>query len=188
LSEKQREAWAENFKETAEERGIKYAIYAIDVPEINAEGIGWANREMFRQLILKMDASEYIVDGNHKITDLGKKQKLTQSVIRAVQTIPVVSAASILAKTHRDQIMRELHERYPQYHWDTNKGYGTSQHISALKTFGGTPFHRGKYVDTVKDKTYKTRNHEERAAPLLLLGPGSSILLALLVQFFQNIP
>jgi ribonuclease HII len=188
LSEKQRESWAENFKATASQRGIQYAIYEIDVWQINREGIGWANREVFRQLILKMDAGEYIVDGNHKLTDLGNKQKRTQSVIRADQFMPVVSAASILAKTHRDQIMRELHERYPHYHWNKNKGYGTAQHISALKTFGGTPHHRGKYVDTVKDKVYKTRNHEERAAPLLLLGPGSSVLLALLIQFFQNVP
>jgi ribonuclease HII len=186
LSESRREAWAEDFKASAPERGILYAIYEISAWDINREGIGWANREVFRQLILKVDAGEYLVDGNHKIPDLGKKEKRTQSIIRADEFIPVVSAASILAKTHRDRIMRDLHERYPQYHWNKNKGYGTAQHISAIKTFGGTPYHRGQFVDTVKDKDYKTAMHEDRATPLLLLGPG--VLLALLIKVFQNIP
>ena len=188
LSERQREAWVEDFKASAPERGIQFRIYEIDVWQINREGIGWANREVFRQLILQIDADEYLVDGNHKIPDLGEKEKRTQSIIRADQFIPVVSAASILAKTHRDRIMRDLNERFPQYHWDKNKGYGTAQHISAIKTFGGTPHHRGKYVDTVKNKEYKTRYREDRATPLLLLGPGSGVLLAFLIQVFQNVP
>ncbi len=53
-----------------------------------------------------------------------------------------IAAASILAKTYRDDLMETLHLTYPQYHWDTNKGYPTEEHREALKEFGPTPFHR----------------------------------------------
>jgi len=185
VTERQRELWAEDFKAQAAANGIAYAIEEISVGEINIYGIGWANREVFRRLVLRLEADEYIVDGNHKLVELGDKQNRTQSVIRADESIAVVAAASILAKTHRDKIMRELHHQFPQYHWDKNKGYGTAQHISAIKTFGGTPYHRGKFVGTVTTRDYKNKNHEGYAQPLLLLGPGALVLLLGWGQFFQ---
>lgn len=53
-----------------------------------------------------------------------------------------IAAASILAKTHRDEYMSKLHERYPQYGWNANKGYPTTAHRKAIAEFGPTPFHR----------------------------------------------
>jgi ribonuclease HII len=187
LTERRREAWVEQFKATAAEQGIRYGYYWIDVPTINERGIGWANREIFRQLILKYEADEYWVDGNHKLQELGDKQDRYQSVVRGDERIPVIAAASILAKTYRDAIMRELHERYPQYHWDRNKGYGSAAHISAIKTFGRSPYHRGLFAQTVEGKVYKNKNHQEFAQPLLLLGPGTAVLTLLLTQFLKNL-
>ncbi|WP_370649580.1 ribonuclease HII, partial [uncultured Muribaculum sp.] len=53
-----------------------------------------------------------------------------------------IAAASILAKTHRDEYMRNLHEQYPQYGWNVNKGYPTRAHRAAIAEYGPTPYHR----------------------------------------------
>jgi ribonuclease HII len=53
-----------------------------------------------------------------------------------------IAAASVLAKTHRDEYMMKLHETHPQYGWNDNKGYGTPFHRRALKEHGESPFHR----------------------------------------------
>jgi ribonuclease HII len=56
-----------------------------------------------------------------------------------------IAAASILAKTLRDEIMQHLHMQYPQYGWNTNKGYGTKAHVQAIHALGRTPFHRKSF-------------------------------------------
>ena len=53
-----------------------------------------------------------------------------------------IAAASVLAKTYRDEYMLRLHEEYPQYHWDTNMGYPTKAHYEAIRQYGITPYHR----------------------------------------------
>lgn len=53
-----------------------------------------------------------------------------------------IAAASILAKTYRDDCMLQLHQQYPQYHWDSNKGYPSRQHREAIRLYGATPHHR----------------------------------------------
>ncbi|MBD5257264.1 MAG: ribonuclease HII [Barnesiella sp.] len=53
-----------------------------------------------------------------------------------------IAAASVLAKTHRDEAMMRLHEQYPMYHWDDNKGYPTRAHRDAIARYGASPFHR----------------------------------------------
>ena len=53
-----------------------------------------------------------------------------------------IAAASVLAKTHRDEYMRRLAEEYPQYGWDRNKGYPTREHRLAVRRYGLTPYHR----------------------------------------------
>ena len=60
-----------------------------------------------------------------------------------------IAAASVLAKTYRDEYMLRLHEQYPQYHWDTNMGYPTKAHYEAIRQYGITPYHR---------KTFKLNN------------------------------
>ena len=56
-----------------------------------------------------------------------------------------IAAASVLAKTYRDDYMMRLHEEYPQYGWDRNKGYPTSKHRTAIVEYGVTPYHRLSY-------------------------------------------
>ena len=57
-----------------------------------------------------------------------------------------IAAASILAKVTRDRIMRELDAQYPEYGFAKNKGYGTAEHIAALKKYGPTPIHRRSFI------------------------------------------
>lgn len=189
LTEKRRENWLEEFQIHYSEHGIEFAIEKIDVPEINAKGIGWANKEIFRRLILRLEADEYLVDGNLKLGQVGEKTHQIWSEVKGDERIPVIAAASIVAKTYRDHLMRDLHEQYPQYHWANNKGYGSAQHISAIKTFGGTLHHRQKFLETVTNKEY-TRNKTGQpfAQQLLLLTAGPSLLIsAILGQFFQHL-
>jgi ribonuclease HII len=186
LTEKRREHWREEFQAHWAEYGIQFAIEEINVPDINAQGIGWANKELFRRLILKLEADLYLVDGNLKLGDFGPKAASVQNEVKGDEHIPVIAAASILAKTYRDQLMRELHEQYPQYHWAKNKGYGSPQHISAIKTFGGTLHHRQKYLETVTNKDYLRKSGQPFAQQLFLLTAGPSLLIsALLGQFLQ---
>jgi ribonuclease HII len=59
---------------------------------------------------------------------------------------PCISAASILAKEHRDRLMREYAAAHPHYGWDSNKGYGTPEHLEALRVHGPTPLHRRSFA------------------------------------------
>ena len=67
------------------------------------------------------------------------------SVIKADGKYPAVMAASILAKTYHDEKMQVLHKEYPQYGWDHNVGYHSSDHVEALNKYGPTPYHRMSY-------------------------------------------
>lgn len=64
------------------------------------------------------------------------------TVVKGDATVGNIAAASILAKTHRDELMRRLHEQYPLYRWDVNKGYPTRDHRAAIAAHGVTPLHR----------------------------------------------
>lgn len=124
-----------------------WVIEMISVRQINSRGIGWANKEIFRRIIKKLEADSYIVDGNLKIRVKGKSKSI-KSVIKADATIPEVMAASIIAKHYRDEHMIKLHEKHMMYGWQTNVGYGTKYHIAALREHGPCKHHRKLFVRT----------------------------------------
>ena len=68
-----------------------------------------------------------------------------QTVVKGDGKYLSIAAASVLAKTYRDEYMLRLHEQYPQYHWDTNMGYPTKAHYEAIQQFGITPVHRKSF-------------------------------------------
>jgi ribonuclease HII len=145
LNQKQRE----KIYDALIESGCKTQVEMISVRQINSRGIGWANKEIFRRLIKKIEADKYIVDGNLKLGRvLGKTEKI-KSVIKADATRKSVMAASIVAKVTRDRLMKELHKEYPKYGWENNAGYGTKYHIMAIKQFGVVKYHRSVFVTTV---------------------------------------
>ena len=121
--------------------GAVIAVEEISARQINTRGMGWANKEVFRRLKNKIPADKYIADGNLKIAGI-------TSVVKADTKIPEVMAASIVAKVFRDRIMDYLHRQCPKYGWQSNKGYGTKYHISAIREHGVTKYHRSKFVRT----------------------------------------
>ena len=83
-----------------------------------------------------------LVDGNHKIPNLPLPQ---MPVVKGDSLSLSIAAASIIAKVTRDRIMLEYHQRYPEFCFAENKGYGTKTHIQALKTFGPCEIHRKSF-------------------------------------------
>ena len=88
---------------------------------------------------LKIKPGLVLIDGN-KIPNL-KNYKI-KNIIKGDQKIPEISAASIIAKVSRDRLIKKMSKKYKNYSWDKNAGYGTSEHLKAIKKFGITKHHR----------------------------------------------
>lgn len=89
-----------------------------------------------------------IVDGNKWKPYIVEGQVMeipAQTVVKGDGKYLSIAAASVLAKTYRDEYMLRLNELYPQYHWDTNMGYPTKAHYEAIKQYGITPYHRKSF-------------------------------------------
>jgi ribonuclease HII len=94
---------------------------------------------------LKVTPQHIIVDGNKWKPYIPEGQVLeipAQTVVKGDGKYLSIAAASVLAKTYRDEYMLRLHEQFPQYHWDTNMGYPTKAHYEAISQYGITPYHR----------------------------------------------
>jgi ribonuclease HII len=138
--------------ETIRQEALVVKIESISVDEINEMDIGWANRTVFERLIMEIEADRYVVDGRLKLANLGRRTEKVQTLIDADQIHQAVIAASIVAKVTRDAIMENLHAKIPIYGWDHNRGYGTSEHITALREHGASIHHRRKFVTTALSK------------------------------------
>lgn len=93
-----------------------------------------------------------ITDGILKFDNLGVDDYNIVSLIKADTLVPSVMAASILAKTYRDDLMKVFHDTYPQYDWKSNVGYGSTKHLKAMRLHGLSPLHRRSYkVKTMLD-------------------------------------
>ena len=71
-----------------------------------------------------------------------KLEEICITVVKGDGKYMSIAAASILAKTHRDEYMLHLHQEHPQYAWDRNKGYPSAAHRAAIRMYGPTPYHR----------------------------------------------
>jgi len=143
LSHKQREFLYEIIKEHA-----IYSIIEISVEEIEEinilqaalKGMRLACENVQKQL---QDEVEVFVDGKIKIPKFGFSQT---TIVKGDGTSASIAAASILAKVYRDRIMCDFAQKYPNYDWASNKGYGTAKHIDAIKKYGVTPLHRMSFL------------------------------------------
>ena len=96
---------------------------------------------------LGCDPLEVLVDGN--LTPAGRRPEWrwpARAIVKGDAKEPCISAASIIAKEHRDRLMRAAAARHPHYGWDRNAGYGTPEHLEALRTHGPTPLHRRSFA------------------------------------------
>jgi len=93
------------------------------------------------------DPHEVLVDGN--LTPDGRRSEWrwkARAIVGGDALEPCISAASIIAKEHRDRIMRDYALEHPQYGWERNAGYGTPEHLAALREHGPTPLHRRSFA------------------------------------------
>jgi ribonuclease HII len=140
LTKVQREALAIAVRESGAQIGLGWVTAA----EVDEFGLTKAVRLAMQRALEKIDASKarVIIDGN--LNFLAHLPN-TEALIKADDSVPAVSAASIVAKVARDNYMMELAEQYPDYNFDKHVGYGTAAHIAALQQFGVTPEHRKSY-------------------------------------------
>ncbi|AEW02742.1 ribonuclease HII [Niastella koreensis] len=130
-----------------EKHAISYQVASVDHEEIDRINILNASFKAMHLAIeqLKTKAKFLIIDGNR----FTKYKRIPhQCIIKGDSEYASIAAASILAKTYRDDFMRNLHTDYPQYKWITNKGYGTAEHRKAIVEFGITPYHRKSFTLT----------------------------------------
>ena len=118
-----------------------WAIGQASTKEIERINILHASLLAMKRAILKLKTkpSLVLIDGN-KLPDL-KDYKL-EYIIKGDQKIPSISAASIIAKVSRDKFITRLSKEFNNYGWGTNSGYGTKEHLKAIKQFGITKYHR----------------------------------------------
>ena len=143
LSEKARET----LRPVIEREAVAWAVEAVSPAEIDELNILWASVTGMQRAVLRLDpAPEFLlVDGN-KFRSFGRYGKNDwRTVVHGDATYASIAAASVLAKTYRDEFMRELAAEYPAYGWERNMGYPTAEHIAAIRAHGYTPWHRASF-------------------------------------------
>lgn len=128
-------------RKVIEEESLAYAVAFVDHQKIDEINILNASILAMHQALdsLKIVPQHIIIDGN-RFKPYGKIPH--QTIVKGDGKYFNIAAASILAKTYRDDFMLELHEKYPYYGWDSNKGYPTKKHREGIKKHGITFFHR----------------------------------------------
>ncbi len=125
-------------------RAAAWAIASASAEEIDRVNILQASMLAMRRAVeqLTIEPDEVLVDGLH-CPDLGFPAR---AIVDGDALVAEISAASILAKTARDALMLEMHERYPDYGFARHKGYPTRDHLEALRRFGPCPIHRRSFA------------------------------------------
>ena len=136
IGEEERITLSERIKEEA----VAWSIQEGSIEEINKLNILWASLHTMQKCVdaVEQTPDYLLVDGNRYISSLIPYTCLVKGDDRSMS----IAAASILAKVYRDELMKELHEKFPEYGWETNVGYPTKVHKEGLKEFGYTKYHR----------------------------------------------
>lgn len=134
----------ELLRETIEREAVAWAVEAVSAAEIDEMNILEASIAGMQRAVRKLGRRpDYLlIDGNRFRPFDGLPYT---TVVRGDATYLSIAAASVLAKTWRDEHMRRLAEQYPQYGWEHNMGYPTREHIEAIRRYGLTPEHRRSF-------------------------------------------
>ncbi len=146
LTEKQRYA----LRPLIEREAIAWAVVEVTAEEIDRINILQASITGMQRALdqLSVRPQHILVDGNKWRPYVPEGELMAiqaDTIVHGDATYMSIAAASVLAKTYRDDYMLRLHEEYPQYGWADNKGYPTKQHYEALRQFGPTPYHRKSF-------------------------------------------
>ena len=135
----------EELRQLIEREAVAWAVAQVDNEEIDKINILNASILAMHKALdaLKVKPQHILVDGN-RFKPYGDIDH--HCIVKGDGKYMSIAAASILAKTHRDEFMRQLHERYPTYGWKKNKGYPTREHREAIRLHGPTPFHRHSFT------------------------------------------
>jgi ribonuclease HII len=122
----------------------QWAIGVADVEEIDRINILQATMLAMTRAVeaLGCEPARVLVDGNR----LPRWRYVAEAVVGGDALQPCISAASIIAKEHRDRLMRSYDAMHPGYGWASNKGYGSAGHLAALRRLGSTPLHRKSFA------------------------------------------
>lgn len=159
LSEHQRYA----LREVIEREAIAWAVAEVTAEEIDRinilqasilgmhralNGLNGSGEQVVARGGQLITPEHILVDGNKwkpYVPEGGLMEIPARTVVKGDATYMSIAAASVLAKTYRDDYMLRLNEQYPMYHWDENKGYPTQAHYEAIREHGVTPYHRKSF-------------------------------------------
>lgn len=137
LSEKIRE----KLKPIIEEKAISFSVTHLEPKIIDEINILNASIKAMQESILKLNPNpQYIIVDGNRFKPLNDIPYST--IIKGDSKYMSIAAASILAKTYRDEYMNSIHEEFPMYNWKKNKGYPTIEHREAIRKYGVTKYHR----------------------------------------------
>lgn len=131
-------------RDVIEKEAIACAVAEVDNKEIDRFNILKASFMAMHKAItlLHVKPGFLLIDGNRFKAYKGIPHTC---IVKGDGKYAAIAAASVLAKTYRDDLMKKLHEKHPQYGWNENKGYGTAQHREAIEKYGLTEYHRRSF-------------------------------------------
>ena len=137
----------EQLRPIIEANAIAWAVEAVSAEEIDLLNILWASITGMQRAVSKLQPQPdfLLIDGNKFRPFNGYGFNQYKTVVHGDATYASIAAASVLAKTYRDEFMRKIAQDYPQYGWDRNMGYPTPEHIEAIRRHGYTPWHRKSF-------------------------------------------
>lgn len=137
LSQKKRQ----ELRPYIEEHALNYSVAFVSHQEVDEINVLQASITAMHRAIMKLSTEpEFIIVDGNKFKPY--KEIPYQTIIKGDAKFMSIAAASILAKTYRDEYMEKIDKEYPQYNWKKNKGYPTKEHRNAIREFGITPYHR----------------------------------------------
>jgi ribonuclease HII len=143
-SKQVKEADRKTLRTVIEQQAVAWAVASVDNEEIDRINILKASYKAMHLALaqLKTEPGLLLIDGNRFIP----YQKIPyQCIVKGDSIYASIAAASILAKTYRDDYMVQLHEEFPQYNWKQNKAYGTAEHRKAIEQYGLCKYHRKSF-------------------------------------------
>ena len=137
LSEKKRQL----LRPYIEEHALAYGVSFVEHEEVDEINVLQASiTGMHRSIEQLSPQPEFIIIDGNKFKPY--KETPHQTIVKGDAKFMSIAAASVLAKTYRDEYMEKIHKEFPQYNWKKNKGYPTKEHRNAIREFGITPYHR----------------------------------------------